>query len=121
MSLDVPYERLGLNGKIEYIPLKLAIDDIENDATTKSGISNKTNNSNFAKPSSNGSVESFYDNADDKVYYNNNNNNNNNMLHFITICMLTVFCVIVLLYAVYYFIILRDRHNNALNPQLLFV
>ena len=119
MSLDVPYERLGLNGKIEYIPLKLAIDDIENDATTKSGISNKTNNSNFAKPSSNGSVESFYDNADDKVYY--NNNNNNNMLHFITICMLTVFCVIVLLYAVYYFIILRDRHNNALNPQLLFV
>ena len=121
MSLDVPYERLGLNGKIEYIPLKLAIDDIENDTTTKSGISNKTNNSNFAKPSSNGSVESFYDNADDKVYYNNNNNNNNNMLHFITICMLTVFCVIVLLYAVYYFIILRDRHNNALNPQLLFV
>jgi hypothetical protein len=120
MSLDVPYERLGLNGKIEYIPLKLAIDDIENDAATKSGISNKTNNSNFAKPSSNGSVESFYDNADDKVYY-NNNNNNNNMLHFITICMLTVFCVIVLLYAVYYFIILRDRHNNALNPQLLFV
>ncbi|AUF81588.1 ac78 [Malacosoma neustria nucleopolyhedrovirus] len=115
MSLDVPYERLGLNSKIEYIPLKLAIEDVENVTTTKNDIANKTNNSNFVKQTPNSSPESFYDNGSGgDIQY-------NNMLHFITICMLTVFCVIVLLYAVYYFIILRDRHNNALNPQLLFV
>nr|ANW12242.1 ac79 [Malacosoma sp. alphabaculovirus] len=117
MSLDVPYERLGLNSKIEYIPLKLAIEDVDNVTTTKTDMSNKTNASNFVKQTANSSPESFYDNGGGSdIYY-----NNNNMLHFITICMLTVFCVIVLLYAVYYFIILRDRHSNALNPQLLFV
>ncbi|ADB84411.1 hypothetical protein [Apocheima cinerarium nucleopolyhedrovirus] len=103
MNLEVPYEKLGIKNVVEYIPLKLALDDLndgQNGSRDSPPLLTNFDNLNYA-------------------YYNNENGNNNinEIVHIILISLLTLFCMLVLLYAIYYFIILRGRQNTIARKQ----
>jgi Orf78 (ac78) len=100
MNFEVPYERLTASLKIEYIPLKLALNDIiEEKSQTPSSIKNNDHVSNKDE------VEEFYFS---KTLYD-----------IMLIGLLTFFCILVILYVIYYFVILRDSQNP--EPHNLYV
>ncbi|AIU41306.1 ac78 [Sucra jujuba nucleopolyhedrovirus] len=102
MNLDVPYERLGTKNSVEYIPLKLAL----NDFNDKPNDNPSLQNGNISLPQqTNQMLQSEFNNF-------NYNTNSQNIANIMLVTLLTVFCVIVLLYAIYYFILLRDRRQT---------
>jgi ATP-dependent Zn protease len=102
MNLEVPYEKLGIKNVVEYIPLKLALNDLNEEQNNPQDISSHPLLSNF-------------DNVNNAYY--NDKNNSNEIGHIILISLLTLFCILVLLYAIYYFIILRGRQNTIARKQ----
>ncbi|UJZ89024.1 ac78 [Erannis ankeraria nucleopolyhedrovirus] len=105
MNLEVPYEKLGIKNVVEYIPLKLALNDLHEEQNNSQDISSHPLLSNF-------------DNLNNAYYNDKNNSNNiNEIVHIILISLLTLFCILVLLYAIYYFIILRGRQNTIARKQ----
>ena len=119
MSLDVPYERLGVSTKVDYIPLKLALTDLpdndknnnnNNDVDTdktkiahqpKINIDTSSSSPSVGRAETAQSKQQFYD--------------------ALVLGMLTFFCILVLLYAIYYFVILRDRQKSAtIKPSYMF-
>ncbi|AWW14429.1 p78/83 [Hyposidra talaca nucleopolyhedrovirus] len=104
MNLDVPYERLGIKNTVEYIPLKLALNDIDNDV-------NKTS------PGSNEKRLLLDYNNTDAVQAAFNQNSSDHVANVLLITLLTIFCIIVLLYAIYYFILLRDRRRTIARQR----
>ncbi|QAT90367.1 hypothetical protein KM622_gp081 [Spodoptera exempta nucleopolyhedrovirus] len=115
MSIDVPYERLGATTKVDYIPLKLALNDLpENkpDNVDSTGANETSNNNNQPK-------------VDIKIASNNDNfqqptHTKQQMYDALVLGMLTFFCILVLLYAIYYFVILRDRQKSIVKPSYMF-
>ncbi len=116
MNLDVPYEQLPTNLKVEYIPLKLAIGDNNQDESnaqkkftngeSKNGVANdRDNNKNLF-------VRELYDNNGD------NNLSEKSIMDMIVVVLLSFFCILVLLYAIYYFIIIRDRKKPTTFDNL---
>ncbi|AVA31159.1 ac78 [Oxyplax ochracea nucleopolyhedrovirus] len=102
MNLDVPYYRLGNPENVEYIPLKLAL----NDEQEQKNVDDKTNK--------------IFTNADSIKMSNDNNNNNNMSIGIVILIGLVVFAVLfLLLYLIYYFIILRQqvRYSNDIELE----
>ncbi|ALD88513.1 hypothetical protein [Helicoverpa armigera nucleopolyhedrovirus] len=105
MNLDIPYDRLGVNDKVDYIPLKLAISDFNVDAAD---IGNNTDDL---------STKSILGHNDLTSYRSNYQKRNNSTWigNILLISLLAVFCVMVLLYALYYFVILRERRKSIVR------
>ncbi|ABI35745.1 hypothetical protein [Ectropis obliqua nucleopolyhedrovirus] len=106
MSFEIPYERLGVKNIVDYIPLKLALND-----TDESKNYSASNSAAGAK------------NDNDNLFYNNitsgRGNEQRGSEHIILITLLSIFCIIVILYivyAIYFFIILRDE-QKSIAPQ----
>ncbi|AJE68928.1 Ac78 [Peridroma alphabaculovirus] len=117
MSLNVPYERLVATAKVDYIPLKLALNDLYDDG---GGGGNDSNN---AKQASN---EPKIDiNTPPMTGYGATTTaaamplQQKQMYDALVLGMLTFFCILVLLYAIYYFVILRDSQNPPLRPSYI--
>lgn len=112
MSLDVPYERLGAQTKVDYIPLKLALNDLP-DANNGSDDNDVDPKKDMA-PKIDINVRPFND--EDSI----GGSSKQQMYDALVLGMLTFFCVLVLLYAVYYFVILRDRQKSIIQPNYMF-
>lgn len=101
MNLEIPYYRLSEHENVQYIPLKLALnDEINNDEynETEKLITNN-NNTNF------------------------NNSNNMSMGVIFLIGLVSVLALFLLLYVIYYFVILRRPEQyleNIDEPSLIF-
>ncbi|AYN45034.1 se74 [Alphabaculovirus alterspexiguae] len=113
MSIDVPYERLGAKTKVDYIPLKLALNDLpENKPENADGSG--VNESNNNQPKVDIKLPSGNDNFQQPTY------TKQQMYDALVLGMLTFFCILVLLYAIYYFVILRDRQKSIVKPSYMF-
>jgi Orf78 (ac78) len=101
MSLDVPYERLNATAHIDYIPLKLALNDLPDQNATS-----------VAEPK----IDINVPPTDNNVLM-NNAAPQKQMYDALVLGMLSVFCILVLLYAIYYFVILRGRQKPPLRQS----
>jgi hypothetical protein len=110
MSLDVPYERLSPTLKVDYIPLKLALNDLPN-----SDVAAKNENDSGNDDQDNPKIDI---NVPNKNVLLMNETAPKQMYDAMVLGMLTVFCILVLLYAIYYFVILRDR-QKSIEPAIL--
>lgn len=110
MNLDIPYDRLGLGDKVEYIPLKLAVNDLSSVKTNSSAGGNTKATNGIAD-----SVERLVYDAD------RNTNATTLGMNMILMSILVVFIVLVVLFVLYYFFILRGRRRRSLarRPPLL--
>ncbi|QED40593.1 hypothetical protein [Chrysodeixis includens nucleopolyhedrovirus] len=99
MNLDVPYQRLPPTLRVQYVPLKLALNDNES-KDKENADSNKTDKSK--------SKQLFYKEGDN-FDYQTLNGNDKQFIDIVLVVLLSLFCVLVLLYAIYYFIIIRDQ------------
>ncbi|ABL76013.1 Mv-ORF61 peptide [Maruca vitrata nucleopolyhedrovirus] len=93
MNLDVPYYRLGSHEKVEYIPLKLALNDDE--------TANEPQQ--FNEPPKNDMMG--YDNA----------TSNMSAGIIILISVVAFVALFLLLYVIYYFVILREQQQYLDN------
>ncbi|USC25926.1 ac78 [Palpita vitrealis nucleopolyhedrovirus] len=94
MNLDVPYYRLGNHEKVEYIPLKLALND-DDDV-------NKQLESQQHVP------------QNDMLNFDNATATTKMSAGVIILISVFAFMVLfLLLYVIYYFVILRDRHQYS--------
>ncbi|ACI28799.1 agip98 [Agrotis ipsilon multiple nucleopolyhedrovirus] len=121
MSLDVPYERLGATTKVDYIPLKLALNDLTDNGVDGGGIDKKTD------PSKNRGDGEDKPKIDINVRASRETPQaqeppatKQQMYDALVVGMLTFFCILVLLYAIYYFVILRDRQKSIVRPSYMF-
>lgn len=115
MNLEIPYERLLDVKRVEYIPLKLAIDD-GNDATAADN-SHVVNNTLLDSRSNNKllTMADYTKQQNDRM---SSLSSSQQSMPLLTIALLSIFCVLVLLYAVYYFVILRETNDhNSRNHQ----
>ncbi|AHH82651.1 P78/83 [Buzura suppressaria nucleopolyhedrovirus] len=103
MNLDVPYERLGVKNTVEYIPLKLALNDVDND--------NKNTASNEKR------LLFDYNNGDTVQLNPICQNSSDHVANVLLVTLLTIFCIIVLLYAIYYFVLIRDRRHTIARQR----
>ncbi|AAY84008.1 ORF-77 peptide [Chrysodeixis chalcites nucleopolyhedrovirus] len=116
MSLEVPYERMSLNQKkVEYIPLKLAVNDIDENGYKKP--KQKTNDTeddgiNKTRPSSSLLLNDI-GNTNYTAYA---NAAEGGILNVVLMALLSIFCVLVILYAIYYFVIIREREKRIVKP-----
>ncbi|AXS67728.1 ac78-like protein [Cryptophlebia peltastica nucleopolyhedrovirus] len=100
MNFDIPYEKLGIGTKVDYIPLKLALNDITDE---------------------NVSYES-----EKKLLTNYNNYENDfeksNSVNILFIGLVSLVCVMLLLYAIYYFVILRRNiiYTDHNQPKIIY-
>ncbi|ACO53520.1 unknown [Euproctis pseudoconspersa nucleopolyhedrovirus] len=102
MSLEVPYERLGVNATVNFIPLKVDVNDVVDNRSGGSQTPAETFES-FAN------VHNVNDNYHSLVYQNSNSAN------AMLIALMSLFCIIVIVYvaySIYFFIILRDRESD---------
>ena len=105
MSLDVPYERLSATSKVDYIPLKLALNDLP-EITDDS-----KHNTNFNDSKIDINVPEARNEIDTSP---------KQMYDTLVLGLLTFFCILVLLYAIYYFVILRDRQKPIIKDSYMF-
>ncbi|AAZ38258.1 ORF-92 [Agrotis segetum nucleopolyhedrovirus A] len=123
MSLDVPYERLGPATKVDYIPLKLALDDLpDTDNAAKNKNNNNNNNNNNNDDTNSFRASPKVDIAVDKWTAQRESeapSEKQQMYDALVVGMLTFFCILVLLYAIYYFVILRDRQKSIIQPSYM--
>ncbi|AIZ48645.1 ac78 [Agrotis segetum nucleopolyhedrovirus B] len=120
MSLDVPYERLGASSKVDYIPLKLALNDLsdnEVDGANKGADPSKNHGSGEDKPKIDINVR---DSLETRQTTQEPPATKQQMYDALVVGMLTFFCILVLLYAIYYFVILRDRQKSIVRPSYMF-
>ena len=104
MNLDVPYYKLGNQEKVEYIPLKLALNDDTDDGgfVETEKLMNQYNANGVEGDNNNGGG--------------GGGGGNNFSISLIILISLAAFVVLfLLLYVIYYFVILRDRHSHSEN------
>ncbi|UZE89749.1 AC78 [Parapoynx stagnalis nucleopolyhedrovirus] len=104
MNLDIPYYRLGEHEKVQFIPLKLALND-------------EINNNDVNISSSEKLI------ADENNPTFNNYSSNISMGFIILIGIVSLLVLFLLLYIIYYFVILRERERyleNVEEPSLVF-
>nr|AGX01163.1 orf78 [Bombyx mori nucleopolyhedrovirus]AGX01419.1 orf78 [Bombyx mori nucleopolyhedrovirus]QXI73256.1 AC78 [Bombyx mori nucleopolyhedrovirus] len=97
MNLDVPYYRLGNHEKVEYIPLKLALND---DITSEP--------QQFSEPV-------YKMPIDDMMVGYNNTTSNVSAGIIILISVVAFIALFLLLYVIYYFVILREQQQYSDN------
>ncbi|ABF47414.1 ac78-like protein [Clanis bilineata nucleopolyhedrovirus] len=100
MNLEIPYERLSDKTKVEYIPLKLALNDVDTDTATVAIQGNDravVGGHQELRELTNGAYIAA------------------NTTNLLLIGLLSLVCVIILLYAIFYFVILRERRQTSLN------
>ncbi|AKN80652.1 hypothetical protein [Perigonia lusca single nucleopolyhedrovirus] len=112
MNFDIPYERFNNKNKVEYIPLKLALND-ENTDNEKGDQHSSSPSLSSTSLFNNGELQNQQMNVGDHQY----NYFEKRMVDILMLSLLTFFCVLVLLYAVYYFVILRDRQDTLMSVQ----
>ncbi|ABY65797.1 hypothetical protein [Orgyia leucostigma nucleopolyhedrovirus] len=115
--MDVPYERLGIKPPINYIPMKMAINDVGGNAVSsksRQGEQNlaatDTNFDDYAR-----FINGRGDGFEEGVLYNNTN--------AILIALVSVACVLVIFYVIYIIyisIILRERQSKIAAQQKFF-
>ncbi|QYC92762.1 AC78 [Trabala vishnou gigantina nucleopolyhedrovirus] len=127
MNLDVPYERFSTKNTVEYIPLKLALNDLNENTSAAVGGSNvaKNNNNNILGKTNaqingvgDGSLIANYKYAMDENY--GREFKSNETVNVLLITLISIFCVLIVLYivyAIYFFIILRGRQNTIVVQQ----
>ncbi|QHB21733.1 ac78 [Artaxa digramma nucleopolyhedrovirus] len=111
MNLEVPYERLGVNNAVEYIPLKVAVNDI-NDHGGATESSTQRRDDNLKRNNNDDHLISNYNHVREQYDVHSNGNQQLDCTNVILITLISIFCVIVILYivySIYFFIILRDR------------
>ncbi|QCF61127.1 ac78 [Troides aeacus nucleopolyhedrovirus] len=104
MNLDVPYYRLGNHEKVEYIPLKLALnDDISSEPQQFSEAVHKMP-------------------INDMVGYDNTTSNMSAGI-IILISVVAFIALFLLLYVIYYFVILREQqqYSDSIDTDSPFV
>ncbi|AUV65360.1 hypothetical protein [Alphabaculovirus myunipunctae] len=97
MSLDIPYERLNATANVDYIPLKLALNDLPD--KDGGGGGGET------VPKINTNVPDLLSTTTPPPQ--------KQMYDALVLGMLSIFCILVLLYAIYYFVILRGRQKQS--------
>lgn len=103
MNLDVPYNRLNEKSRVEYIPLKLALKDVDDNGNPKTSFSLDNNTTSV-------SVNDFT--VEDAVNYRGNSNSGEKQFwNMVIIGILSAFVLFAILYAIYYFVILRERRD----------
>lgn len=105
MNLEIPFDRLDSNIKVEYIPLKLALKDVSD---TKTNV--KTNGGDSFNNASSQRDENVFE-------FDTTVTTEKKILDTIMYGLLTIFCVIFLLYSIFYFIILRDSKTNIIRQD----
>jgi hypothetical protein len=106
MNLDMPYYKLGNQERVEYIPLKLALNDT-------GGVNDHYNNN---SNSTFGETEKLMMQQFEEAVDNGNVAANNLSIGIIILISLAAFVVLFLiLYVIYYFVILRDRRGYSEN------
>nr|UPO71217.1 orf71 [Trichoplusia ni single nucleopolyhedrovirus] len=119
MSLEVPYERMSLNQKkVEYIPLKLAVNDIDENGYRKpkqKANDDSDDNDNTINKSQTSPLllANDFGNTNYVAYA---NAAQGGILNVVLMALLSIFCVLVILYAIYYFVIIREREKRIVKP-----
>ncbi|AGE89925.1 hypothetical protein SlsnVgp070 [Spodoptera littoralis nucleopolyhedrovirus] len=104
MNLDVPYDRLGItNEKVEYIPLKLAI-NVNSDSGGGGGSGGINNNVDSVTQD----IKSATTNLDAPAL---SAIKNTNMLSIMT-GVIVVLCVLIVVFALLYFFLLREGRRR---------
>ncbi|QWO71615.1 AC78-like protein [Orgyia pseudotsugata single capsid nuclopolyhedrovirus] len=114
--MEIPYERLGTKTAINYIPMKMAL----NDDKPRGGAAPNTQFLNANTATAN---RIDYTAGDNIFYENDNRTGSSNGVNAVVIALVSVVCVLVVLYAVYaiyVFIILRDRQNTIAAQRKFF-
>ncbi|AJD80765.1 hypothetical protein [Pseudoplusia includens SNPV IE] len=118
MSLEVPYERMSLNQKrVEYIPLKLAVNDIDENGykKPKQKTVNDADDNEIKKIRTSPTLLSN-DIGGNTNYIAYANTEKTGVLNVVLLALLSIFCVLVILYAIYYFVIIREREKRIVKP-----
>ncbi|BAC67313.1 hypothetical protein AhnVgp062 [Adoxophyes honmai nucleopolyhedrovirus] len=103
MNFDIPYDKLSSNAKVDYIPLKLALSDIDENGHTKNNSENDIN----------------------KNYLLNNHIDNGitekTNINIIIVSLAVVLSMCIIFFIIYYFVILRrDRYSATINPNVVY-
>lgn len=116
MSFDVPYERLNSSTKVDYIPLKLALNDLPDNGVVarESGDTTDATSENNEKP------KIDIDVAPTRELQHQPMSTKHQMYDALVLGMLTFFCILVLLYALYWFVILRDRQKSIIKSSYMY-
>ncbi|AXU41523.1 AC78 [Alphabaculovirus altermyunipunctae] len=98
MNLEIPYDRLGTSDKVDYIPMKLAVND-DVMASKTNGIVAAANNA----------VVAPMDTTESQP---------NIQINCLMLAVVLIVLIVAILYILYYFFILRDRqHRRRIPPS----